>query len=364
MKKKRFLGFILATGLVLAVTGCRYDYTYDLSDASAAKVSQAVYYTEDELKQMGSDTSKYEKVVLEDGNTYYSESEVKTQTYKDLNDSLDIGVMKSNLVYIPCSKINSASNSESPSVPDMYNAMKINMTFNLSEDVTETNGEICEDKHSVYYDYKGKTEEGYLYIYTASGKSELENDKTAPVIGGIKKNKYINAQGLRRLRVTDNLALKSVTCNGYDMSSSSYTDYETKTRVRYWSLKDSKQYKLGKNTVVATDLNGNSTTYTFRYDSEPPVVKKLKSYQTKRAGKKITFYVKDKTSGISKVTYSKDYNKEKKVAKKYMTKVKKGKYKGYYKVSLKFKNPCYLRFNVYDKAGNYNQIYGVNVVNY
>ena len=362
--KKRFLSLLLATGLVLAATGCRYDYTYDLSNASGAKVSKKVYYTEDELKQLGSDKSKYDQVTLEDGNIYYMEAEEQTETYQSLNDGLDIGIMKSNLVYIPCSKINSATESESPSVPDLYNAMKINMTFKLSEEVTETNGEICEDKHSVYYDYKGKTEEGYLYIYTANGKSELENDKTAPVIGGLKKNKYINAQGLRRLRVTDNLALKSVTCNGYDMSSSLYTDYETKMRVRYWTLKDSKQYKQGKNTVVATDLNGNSTTYTFRYDGEPPVFKKIKNYQTKRVGKKITFYVKDKGSGISKVTYSKDYNKEKKVAKKYMKKVKKGKYKGYYKVSMKFNKPCYLRYNIYDKAGNSTQIYGINVVNY
>ncbi|MBO4864796.1 MAG: hypothetical protein J5517_10545 [Eubacterium sp.] len=362
MKAKKVLALGLGAGLIISMCGCRYDYTYDLSSTGAAKIMQFAYYTEDEVKQLSSDTSKYEKVTLEDGKTYYMKSEIEDKSYDELNAGLETGIMKPNLVYVPCDKIDEQtnSNSESSSVPDLYNAMKINMTYMLNEDVIETNGEVSEDKRSVYYDYKGKTAEGYLYIYTASGKNEIDTDTTAPVIGGIKKSKYINNLGLKKIRISDNLALKSVTCNGIDMKSYTY-NLEGK-QVRHWMLKDMSQYKQGKNKIVATDLSGNKSSFTFKYDSVPPVIKKIKNYQTYYSGKKITFYVKDKTSGISKVTYFKDYGKEKKVAKKYIKKVKKGKYKGYYKVTLKFNSPCYLKFYVYDKAGNTSEIYGCNVI--
>ena len=231
------------------------------------------------------------------------------------------------------------------------------MTFIFAEDVIETNGELSEDKRTVKFDYTGSTAEGAIFCYTESGKAEMLADKTAPVIKGLKKKKYYNRETLKKLSITDNYALKSVTCNGFDMSCYSVTENGKKSK--YWRLKDTTKYKQGKNTIVATDLNGNTSTFTFLFEDKPPVVKKLQNYSYKKG--KITFYVKDKKSGIGKITYTKNFGKEKKLAKKYIKKVKKGKFKGYYKVTIKGNYSDRFDIKVYDKAGNYLNFYGIYV---
>ena len=358
MKSKKAFCIILCLSMVFLMCGCRYDYTYDLTDSVNLKVHKAVYYTESELQQLDPQKKDtYIEEVLEDGNTYYKKEDSEVESYENYNKTNSLGVLRSDIVYLPCEKIDETADikSENSSVPDMYNAVKINMKFILNDEITETNGTIADDKRIVEFEYSGKNADGFLYAYTDSGKRALEADKTAPIIKGLKKNKYYNRVGMQKLRIYDDIGLKSVTCNGYDMTATTISS-NGKTAM-YWFLKDTKQYKQGKNKIVATDLSGNKSTYTFLYDDTLPTVKKLNSYTNKK--KKVVFYVKDKKSGINKITYQKNYSKEKKLSKKYIKKVTKGKYKGYYKVTFKCKTPTTVNFNIYDKAGNINKIYGI-----
>ncbi len=358
MKIKKYvmlMGFMILTMAFLS--GCRIYYNFDMSNPNAVKETVELYYSEAEMASLNrnddQDMSKYELVTLEDGQNYYKTTDTKDATVDEINEDIDLGIIKPNLIYIPADEVKETAEAKN-SIEEMYSNMIVKLTFVLSEDVIETNGTLGEDKRTVTFEYKGSFRED-LYAYTSSSKAVYENDKTPPVISGLKKNKYYSYRDLNCISIKDDTALSNVTCNGIRMTRVSTTrDNVTK---QYWILSNSKNYKQGKNVIVATDINGNKSTYTFLYDNVKPVVKKLKSQARRK--KRVVFYVKDKDSGIKKITYNKNCSKFKKVPKKYIKKVKKGKYKGYYKVTLPCKTRSVLGFRIYDKAGNYNDIYGI-----
>lgn len=364
MKIKKCLLLLSMISVMFLLNGCRVYYTYDLTDKNAVKVKNEIYYSREDLQIKSAEQEKellkkMELVTLEDGKEYFKDEESKTTSVGELNKDIATGAVTSDIIYIPTDKVDETSQkktTKSKSQSELekkYTSAYVKMTFILSDEIVDTNGEIGPDKRTVTFVKNKMVNVDAYYAYTRAGKRKISLDKKAPVIKGLKKNKYYNE--LKKLTITDNKTLKSIKCNGKDMLMRSYT-INGKSK-KYWSLPSGYGYKQGKNKIVAKDLNGNKTTFTFLYDDKAPVVKKLKSYSTHKD--KIVFYIKDKKSGIGKVTYSKNNGKQKKVGAKKIKKVKKGKYKGYYKVTISSKSTCYMRVSVYDKAGNINELRGI-----
>ncbi|MDE5864774.1 MAG: hypothetical protein K2H34_10560, partial [Lachnospiraceae bacterium] len=109
--------------------------------------------------------------------------------------------------------------------------------------------------------------------------------------------------------------------------------------------------KEGKNVLTAYDLHGNTTSVTYYVDSKAPIIKGVKNKKTYR--KQAILYVKDKQK-LAKVTVN---NKKQKLSRKNL--VKKGKYKGYYKIKVSQKGSNYI--TAYDQAGNKKNI-TINIV--
>ncbi|MCR5544282.1 MAG: hypothetical protein K6F55_09060 [Eubacterium sp.] len=355
MKKISLL--ILTICVMFLFTGCRIYYTYDLSQGENVDLTTEVYYAEDEVSRdkLG---PEYESVVLEDGKTYYMSKKTVTESLKEVSKDTDIGVIRPDLIYIPGEKVEEQTSVVKKSTDDiqkLYESMYIKLTFILSEDIVETNGILGEDKRTVTFIRNGGSMTEEMYAYTETSKKVIDSDKTPPLIKGLKKNKYY--RNIDSLDITDETGLQSITCNGIDLLCSTVNS-DGKVSKRWYLIRQQK-FKQGKNVIVATDISGNTSTFTFLYDNKPPVFKKIKNYASRK--KKVVFYVKDKDSGIKKLTYSKNNKKMKKIPKKYIKKVKKGKYKGYLKVTIPCKKSFYMAIKALDKAGNSSYVTGIKV---
>ena len=357
LKKSLLLFSVLFMAMFLS--GCRLDYVYDMSDPGQLVVEQDIYYTEEEYNEengLVDKSKKYEVVVLDDGKKYYKYYEKEVTTVDDYNELLGVGAMNPYMIYIPQSEVDTQAgdNRKGLGATGADAQLQIRLTFVLAEDITVTNGILSDDKRTVSF-VVGDFKEDIMYAYTESSKTKISQDTIAPVISGLKKNKYYNESSLKKLRISDNNVLASVTCNDYQMK---------KSEKRGWYISSGK-YKQGKNTVVAKDLSGNKTTYSFLYDGKGPSVKGLKSHSKKNSkNQKVVFYVKDKDSGIKKINYSKNNQNYKSIPKKNIKKVKSGKYKGYYMVTINCKKPCTLKVKAFDNAGNFTEIYDVKVNEY
>lgn len=348
--------------MMVILAGCKYEIIYDFTQGNGVRVTSAVYYSEDEIntaKMTEEELKQFEVVTLDDGKTYYKNSETQIKSIDEISKDTSLGIIKANLIYIPLNTVEEKekenSNATGDGIEDLENSIDYDFSFILTEDIVETNGTLSEDKRTVTFKKTAETKEEAFYAYTASSKAALDADKTAPVISGLKPNKYYKS--LNDLVISDETGLKSITCNGIKMSCSVLTQ-EGQVKERLWFLYGSNKFKQGKNVIVATDVCGNTSTFTFLYDNEAPVFKKIKNYSIKK--NKVVFYVKDTGSGIKKITYSKNYKKYKKLNKKYYKKVKKGKYKGYYKVTIPVKKNTIFSFKVNDKAGNVGCIFNVS----
>ena len=346
--------------MAMMLSGCRIVYTYDLSKTNRVKLMEDIYYTEDEYKDgLVSKNAEYKIVTLEDGEKYYKISESKEETVDNYSDLTSVGVIRPDMVYVPQNEADrkgeviARNENDRIDYEELREMMKVKLVFVLSEDIIETNGILSADKRTVTF-VSGDVDGNAMYAYTRSSKNRVDNDKTPPVIKGLKKNQYYNKESMSNLVISDNLALASVKCNGYKMEKG----------TKMWTFASTGKYRQGKNTLVVTDVSGNKTKFTFLYDDKEPKVIGLKSYYEKKCknGKAI-FYVKDKDSDLKKIEYAKDRQKYKIIPKKNITKVTSGKYKGYYKVVINCKKPCELKVKVYDKAGNYKEFLDMPVTN-
>ncbi len=351
---KKLLLLIISILLLALLTGCNAEYIYDMSDGSNARVTFNMYIPKDEYDKTASDSDRtgLEVVTLEDGKQYYKSTQSDVQSIEQVNEKNTTGVVSSDFVYLPLDTVDSQvqdndnSSDKTDSTQSVQNSVNLKLIFVLSDEITETNGVLSEDKRKVTFDY-AVPPQGAFYAYTAVSKAKVDADKTAPVIQGLSKKKYYHE--LKNIKISDDTALSSVTCNGNKLTKSTVkskdkTDY-------YWIMSGKNRFKEGKNTIRATDINGNATEFIFNYDSKVPVVKGISNFGTYKD--KAVFYVKDKKSGFDKVTCSRDRGKYKKVKSSNIKKVKKGKYKGYYQVTVEASGNRTLYLNIYDKAGNY-----------
>ena len=369
---KKVLLILSVLTMMVVMSGCRIEYTYDMSDGKNVKQTVIMYLPKDEIDKQNekSDTSKTSKqknakkakvVTLEDGKKYYKSKSVEKKTIEEVNNEQDTGIISPTLIYMPVESANETatefSSDDEKSLKELYESIKFKVTFVLSEDIVDTNGTLGKNKRTVTFDY-GDVVKGAYYAYTESSKNKVEADKKAPKIKGIRPNKYVN--NIDKMTVTDNVGIKSVTCNGKKLYRGTI-EHDGKTEY-YWTLMNGNKFRQGKNTIVATDISGNKTKKTFLFDNQGPVIKKIKNYATVH-GKNLVFYVKDKKSGLKKVTYAISNGKMKKVKASNIQLVKKGKYKGYYKVSINNLDTCNVYLRVLDNVGNVTYVTGISVVN-
>ena len=336
-------------------TGCHIVYTYDMTSPDKVHFITDMYFTEEEIKQVDPKSeNEYEVVTLEDGKTYYKLSESKDIPMSEVKSSSSGEVISHDIIFIPLNTVEEQTDetAENYSLDSKSINLALKFSFVFEDEVVDTNCKLSEDKKSISFNAEDIGYE-YYYAYTARGKAMMDADKTAPVISGFNENVYYKSSILDKLDVNDNIALKSITCNGNKIVKCE----------KGWNFPNGGKLRQGKNTIVATDMSGNSSTVTLLIDDKAPIIKNLKNKTFKKSGsKKYVFYVKDKESGLKKIAVSKNNKGYKTVPKKNIKLIKSGKYKGYYKVTLTCKKTCKLGVKVYDKCGNIKTKSGVKIV--
>ena len=359
MKLKKSICIWAMLFIACAFSGCRIVDTYDMTEAGMVKVIMDVYYSEEELSGLTGNVEDFGKdnlVTLEDGKRYYKNSDSETVSVRDLNSKIEGTVINQDMVYLPVRTVEEQEALEAQNSSLDYNAIRealdLRVVFIFPEEVVETNGILSEDKQTVTF-VTGTPVDKAFYAYTAAGKKKLEADTSAPVISGVKPNVYYKSSVLKKLVITDDTGIANVTVNGRKVEKD--TDGN-------WTFPYGGKFNQGKNTIVATDIRGNATTFTLMLDDKAPKIKELKNNSVKKAkAKKVVFYVQDKNSDLKRITVSKNSKKFKVVPKSNIKKVKSGKYKGYYKVTLTCKKSCKLSVRAYDKCGNVTSVKNVKV---
>lgn len=327
---KTILYLLMLTALTITTTGCMRiyeDLTINSDDTITETVKQCI--SKEYIDNMNqtfndnantsssnnstSDTDKMVLETLEDGQEYYVETNTETVAASTVTDN-PLVVLNKDIFYYGISQDQDETISSGYSIEDaIEQSIYMKMTIHLLDDITETNANVKDETAGNTAVFDTTFTESSWYAYTAHGRELIDNDTTPPVVKIAKNSKY--SAGIPIVNFSDNIGIASINVNGKAYSH--------------------KNFKQGKNTIIATDLSGNTGRAEFYYDTAKPIVKGIKSYKTYK--KKAVFYVRDKIS-LSKVTIN---GKKKKISKKNL--VKKGKYKNYYKFTI-------------SKAGNYTII--------
>lgn len=319
MKKKGVFTILILT-MLFALTGCIHsEQTINYNVDGSYTVNAILGIRADSISK---EDAEADNMVLKNinGIDYYVQEETKAYKNADeLQKDSESVIVGDGIFYYDMS---------SSGETDGYNMNELidyaSVTVNMQQPIINSNGIIT--GNSAKFEYKGGDTSNLIwYAYTENGNSSVINDKEAPIIGNIKDGYHYNK--LNTISVTDNVALKSVKLNNKD-----YTQGTVPV-----------QLVQGKNTIIAVDLNGNSVTRTFYYDTKAPTFKGVKNGKVYK--KKVTVYVKDN------VALKKLKNKSKILK---LKKVKSGKYKGYSKITLKKKG--LYKLTAYDKAGNRKNI--------
>ncbi len=336
---KRLCVFFVLMSMVFMMTGCRMYVDYVANGDGTVTSNGMTAYTPEELESMGADEkAKASLQTLEDGKQYYVVKEnPETKSMARVKEEDGILITEDMCVYM----IGDLETTLDGQVPaDM---MYLQLSVTLGSDIVDTNANVLkEGKKAVFA--SSATSDSYWYAYTQKGKELIEQDKTAPKMIGAKNNQYFREMP-QTITFTDEIMVKEVKLNGVMVTcatSTITTDKGTEKKYIWYTPNGSEPAKKGKNVFEVTDLNNNVATYTIFVDGKQPVIKGVK--ENKSYKKKATVYVKDDLL-LSKVKIN---GKKQKITKKQL--VKSGKYKGYYKYTVK-KNGTN-KIVVTDKAGN------------
>lgn len=321
---KKFLCACALITVAFLSTGCMRVYetiTVNDNETVTATVKQAILKSTSDALSSEKDPNTIEEV-LEDGNTYYTQTETKEYPSVAEFSKESSGNISKDIFYVDLNNGNSKdATSTDQSIVDLVNqSIYIKMTINLAGEIVETNANVKEETkgNTAVFDTRFLSES--WYAYTAHGKELIEADVTAPVISNVEEGGHYCR--IPDIQFSDDTAVASKTINGKSYSTSNIKD--------------------GLNTLTVTDVKGNSTTVTFYKDITAPVIKKIKDGKSYKG--KVLFYVKDKLE-LDTVT---DNGKKLKLTKKNF--VKSGKYKNYYKFEIKKKGKH--KIIATDKAGN------------
>lgn len=328
--KRKMYGMILVTLLMMVLTGCRMYADYTVNEDQTVTIKSRIAYPES-LKD-SIDTTGMTLLILEDGKRYYmTEEESTTEPMTETNKR---GISLSEDIFFYRIGL------EGEAV-DTSSIMYMQLTLNMLTDIVDTNADKSSSGNKAVFSTDGKLY--YWYAYTQKGKELIAADAEKPKMKGAKNGKYYKKMPTN-IQFTDNIAVKDIKLNGQyvkqeDASSSSGS---TSTNKKWVNNQGKEVSKNGKNVFKVTDLNGNTSTFTIYIDKKAPVVKGVKNKKTYK--KKAVIYVKDNKK-LSKITIN---GKKQKMTNKQL--VKKGKYKGYYKYTVKKKGTN--KIVVKDAAGN------------
>lgn len=327
MRIKKLLSLLMLSMMFCSLTGCVkiYENLTVNPDGSITETTKSCI-----LKEYA-DSSSYQpepgEIVetLEDGKQYYTSTETATTTASQLNKEHSDLILNGDIFYYYVGLYEDAATANSELSQAIRSGMYLKMNITLLNDIVDTNANIAADTSGNTASFDTMAVTDVWYAYTAKGKQAIEADHTAPVITGVKNNKYYRY--MPTTSCSDNICIDAtkVILNGKPTAPDSITSR-----------------KEGKNTLTVSDLNGNSTSVTFYLDTKAPVIKGVKNNKIYK--KQAVIYVKDKQM-LSKVT---DNKKNVKLAKKSL--VKSGKYKGYYKITIKKKGKHTIIAK--DSAGN------------
>lgn len=351
MKMKKVLGVCILSIMLFAMTGCMRVYeTLTVNPDGSITQTEKSGISKEYLDSNGEQPDPSAKLeTLEDGKEYYTNTESKTTTLNALQEDMEGVILTKDIFYYPLNSGETSSN-DSDIQQAISQGVYLKMTVNLGDSIVDTNANINAETSGNTAVFDSTSNPSAWYAYTQKGKMQIDNDKTKPVIKGIKKGSYYKE--LPKITYSDNIAVVKTKLNGVDVtpanSTSSFTVNGKKKTTTYYDWYGTvkgvtkSMKKEGKNVFTVYDLKGNSASVTFYLDTKAPLIKGVKNNKTYR--NQAVLYIKDKQK-LSKVTVNK---KKQKLSKKNL--VKKGKYKGYYKitVSKKGKNTII----AYDKAGN------------
>lgn len=331
--KKRMCGLLVLTCMMFVLSGCRMYADYKVNSDGTVTNTSKVGYTEQEVKDYGVDTSQCTLQTLEDGKKYYvTPAETQTTTSEELLATSGM-LLNGDIFYYSFS---STMEEAGVSADEMY----MQLSISLSGDVVDTNADISKEGNQAVFSTNSTAKS--WYAYTQAGKERIAADTTAPKMTGAKNNKYYKKIPAK-LNFTDDVAVKEVLWNGKFVTNSNTVDGNGTVLQTMWTTADGKiAVKQGKNIYQVTDLNGNVSTFTIYIDSKAPVVKGVKN--NKIYNKEAVIYVKDAVE----IKSIKINGKAQKMGKKQL--VKSGKYKGYYKYTIKKKGMN--KIVVTDMAGN------------
>lgn len=159
---------------------------------------------------------------------------------------------------------------------DYYSSLGIllDISLTLPAPVLESNGAIS--GNTVTWNLNSMPVDRKLIAFTSG--NPITGDTEPPVISGVKENKMY---GEVEVVIKDNVSLKSIIVDDV-------TYYKNNFYVS----------NHGKHTIVATDINNNSTTVNFRVDAKKPKIKGVKNGKTYK--KPVTLRFSD-ASGIKAV---------------------------------------------------------------
>lgn len=335
MKKKNLCCLLLVVFLITVLSGCRIYTEYTVNEDGTIVQTSMTALSQEEVEGMeAGELSAYTVQTLEDGKEYYTLTETTDTTSQKLLQ--ENTVLTKDIFYYSFANTAESMEQFGMTEDDLY----MKMTVHLGGEIVDTNANVETESNTVAFDTKSK--DTTWYAYTEAGKAAIEADTEAPKMKGATNKKWYKSLP-SKIRFTDNVAVKSVTLNGKDVKASYVTEDDKIVQTMWDTADGSTAEKNGKNVFVVTDLNGNVSEFTIYLDTKKPVIKGVTNNK-KYNKNKVTIYVKDNKK-VAKVTIN---GKSQKVTKKQL--VKKGKYKGYYKYTVKKKGTN--KIVVRDAVGN------------
>ncbi len=236
-----------------------------------------------------------------DGNTFTAKA---TSTSDSVTSSMssDMAKLSDSAAYAEIGKLSTKTLKGYDSVYTYMKSCGLIMDYAITfpANITESNGTI----NGATASWSTNTLPADSRLIAVTAGNPLTADAEAPVISGVKNNSLYKKAV--KLQITDNVNVKSVTVNGIAIGNTLL-----KASV-------SKAYK-----ITATDANGNTSSVSFRVDSQKPVIKGIKN--GKKVTKPVTLKFKDNVKVKSVTINGKNVNTKKATFQKkgrYVVKVK------------------------------------------
>lgn len=333
--KRKVCGLLVLTCMMFVLSGCRVYFDFTVNDDGTVTANSKTAYTPEEAEY--ADTTGAVLETLEDGKQYYVVYD-KAQTAKIEDVKDEHGMLTEDIFVYRLGSAEEQTQTEGQQI-DMY----LQMSVTLLSDVVDTNADAsCTGKTAVFS--SNGQQEKFWYAYTQKGKELVEADVQAPKMTGAKNKKYYKKMP-GNIQFTDNIAIGEIRLNNklvFAATSSTSSNGKTTTATIWQDVNGKDASRSGKNVFKVQDIKGNVSTYTIYVDGKKPVIAGVKNNKSYK--KKAVVYIKDNLK-LSKITIG---GKKQKMTKKQL--VKKGKYKGYYKYTVKKKGTN--KIVVTDKAGN------------